>query len=148
MREKIYLKLDSEPKNVRELLKCLYNGKQPESAKPTFKDKDCNILQCKEDKIRSIYSIFNLVRTYFPKTSNKRILETLMTLHKNSNRMMHIYYCPTICKPVLMYPQINKEYISSLNRNWIDETWKKVLKSNGITIDRYISTVKKAWRQV
>lgn len=80
---------------------------------------------------RSINDLYILVKTYYPTTTLKEILNIVIKLELNFG------YCTTIRRKILYYHSSKTYYWSVL-----PESWKKLFSENGITEDIFDKTRK------
>ncbi len=106
---KIYLKLESKPESIKDLLDKLnsYDKVQIICGVETFEDEECTIQQCPAGKMRSFDDIFDIVNTYFPGTSEKEIVHELIISKKVRKDGMtlvpHLSTCSTMKRIRFMY---------------------------------------------
>lgn len=127
----IYLKLKEKPKTIKDLLIELFNyntGGQLKSVE-TYSDKECTQIECDENKYRSIDSIIEICKTYFPRKSIKDIItEILFTKIENKHGSIYYIYminCDEIKMPTMCYSKIYADYNPSLFDNNISKEYEK-----------------------
>lgn len=63
----------------------------------TYNNKECSLLQC-DKRRRSFDDLLNVVKTYYPKVSDKHIAKQIEKLTKpysiNNKARLHFLYCP------------------------------------------------------
>jgi hypothetical protein len=88
---KIYIK-GNRPKTIDELLKRVFIVANPNSSPnfhtscDTYANKECTIVQCTMNRMRSFDDIYDIVKTYFPIVTPKSVMHKLLSLNiKGSN---------------------------------------------------------------
>lgn len=78
----IYLKLERKPRTINSLLKKLFSVPEEDSitAERTYTDPECTNLECGPGRYRSLDAIVEIVRTYFPRATDKKIFTELFKL--------------------------------------------------------------------
>ncbi len=79
---KIHVKFE-KPETPREFLKQFFSyprGSSQMTNVATYKDKNCTVLQCEQDKWRSFDDVLRCVKTYFPEVDEKELVTILLTL--------------------------------------------------------------------
>ncbi|MFA9239460.1 MAG: hypothetical protein ACEQSQ_06165 [Candidatus Paceibacteria bacterium] len=92
----IYLKLKNKPKSVKELIKIGFT-KNSGLFVVTYADPECTIQECRAAN-RSFEDLLEISKTYFPRTTEKKLAKTLFKLNKEIN--LTASYCCTIDKIV------------------------------------------------
>jgi len=104
---KIYLKLNKKPKTIQELLLELfaYGNNDKRTNVNTYNNKDCTSLQCNENKFRSFDEVYDIICTYFPRTTLKEAIHELISLDFGLENPLYIKMinCSTINRIVLYY---------------------------------------------
>lgn len=94
---KLYVKF-KKPRNILDFIKLFYSinrNKETLNAQPTYLDKECNNLHCNL-YYRSFDDIFTLVKTYYPSTTEKILMNILLKYrvnHGNRILIMHFGIC-------------------------------------------------------
>lgn len=82
----LYVKF-KKPRTVKEFLNKFYQENPYNSyilmASETYSDKECTKLQCVENKLRSYDDLFELIKTYYPSYTRKKL--TLLLIKSNFN---------------------------------------------------------------
>lgn len=105
----IYLKLKQEPKTIEELLTELFSHKSNSGdikSVETYKDKEYTIIDCDEDKYRSVDDLVEIVQTYFPDATPKEIFRTLIELkiyYDDDTYRLCMLNCDKINRPTMSF---------------------------------------------
>ena len=91
--EKIYFK-DPDTENLNKLLLSLYNSNG--YSVPTYHDEQMSQIQCTAHR-RSFEDLLAIANTYFPKTTEKELLKSLIEIE------MKFYFCNAIKKIVFHF---------------------------------------------
>jgi len=81
---KIYVKTQEKFKNHKELIKFLFKIYTTNGFPETYSNKECTVLQCEANKMRSFDNIYYIVKTYFPIISHKTVFKTLLLCRRKS----------------------------------------------------------------
>ena len=114
----IYVNFE-RPRTVKEFLNTFYQEDVYDSyklvASETYKDKECTILQCNRNRIRSYDDLYELVKTYYPSYTRKKL--TLLLIKSNfNNKIIGGYFgsCRDMNKiryiPIIKYGVYNPEF--------------------------------------
>lgn len=125
----IYLKLKSKPKRLNTLLRKLFNDCSHGffGTVETFKDEDCTELQCRAGKFRSFDDVFEVAKTYFPQTTEKKVVETLFKLkftYEGNRVKIFIANCHDIKKPTLAFSGQGMAYGKSSDNTMYKSKYK------------------------
>ncbi len=93
--KKIYVNFEI-PAIIREFLLKFFSHGIFRGAVETFNDKECTIQQCRANKYRSFDDMFDVIKTYFPNTTEKEFLNELITLSITTGHKA----------PQILYPQL------------------------------------------
>lgn len=131
----IYIKLNKQPNSIKELLKELFSyieGQQLKSTM-TYKDSNCKIIECYENKYRSIDAVVEVCQTYFSNLKDEEIIKKILfTVIERSGKQFNPYLIqcneiqmPTLCfisvntkRPPLINTEINRIYPYSKYKSW------------------------------
>jgi len=72
----------------------------------SFKDELCTIKQCQADKYRSIDEILEIVNTYYPSITFKKLAKVLYSLNivkNNKNYYFYSLYCSKVDKTTTLF---------------------------------------------
>lgn len=105
----IYIKNGEKCSDRDQILRILYRGDQLRSNVQTYSDSKCTVLQCSENKRRSVRNIHQLFLTYFPETTMKNTIESILSyVNMAGAGGKHPYrsyltflYCPNIHRIVV-----------------------------------------------
>jgi len=89
--KKIYFKDAENTKTITELLQAGYSTGYFQT---TYKNKECTISQCHQSARRSFEDLLSITRTYFPRTSEIRLMQALIYID------IPFYFCGYIKKIV------------------------------------------------
>jgi hypothetical protein len=98
------------PRSVKEFITLLYsyhNGSYLTSVE-TYSNKECTVIQCKKGKYRSIDEILEILQTYYPSLSIKKLIKSLydtkiMRNEDNKEYTFHSIYCSQIVKTTTLF---------------------------------------------
>ncbi|HEX8586104.1 MAG TPA: hypothetical protein VF680_17060 [Allosphingosinicella sp.] len=140
--QKIYLKLDKRPWNVKEVIEALYDkdrGYGQLNAVTTYSDKECTIKQCIRNR-RSPDDIYYLCKTYFPNVTMKKVMHEILCFDRKDKEgkpfNMQLYNCITMQRlrviPMRMDDMQNYVNIVNYTNYQSPWTWKELLDMVGI----------------
>jgi hypothetical protein len=81
----------------------------------SFKDELCTIKQCKANKYRSIDEILEIVNTYYPSITIKRlakVLHNLIIKKNNYTYYFHSLYCSKVEKTTTLFTKFKCDFTS------------------------------------
>lgn len=135
----IYAKLE-KPRTLRQLLEQFFtinNGSYVCNV-ATYKDKECTTLQCYQGKYRSFDDVLTFAKTYFPSTTPKKLLSTLLTLKIKDKYdrpcELYMFSCHTIRRINLFYAFAVYQYGTVIIQLKYESkySWKQLLDMVGI----------------
>lgn len=148
---KIYVKTKEKFKNHKELIKFLFKDYVLIGFPKTYSDKECKVLQCMNDKMRSFDDIYHIAKTYFPTISHKTVFKTLLLCRRKIED--YLYYptlgcCSTMRKIRFTFSYIRKDnFITSLLSSILTTpsydslwSWKELASSIGLTNKESLDT--------
>lgn len=100
----IYLNPNIKFKNTNDLIKLFCVQNRPE----TFFDKECKIIQCVENKSRSISDLFLIVNTYFPSITFANFINKVNDICVSNEYTVYPTFCYSINKVTLYYDKVAK----------------------------------------
>jgi hypothetical protein len=97
-------------RSVKEFITLLYsyhNGSYLTSVE-TYSDKECTVVQCKKGKYRSIDEILEILQTYYPSLSIKKLIKSLYNTkiikdEDNKEYTFHSLHCFQIVKTTTLF---------------------------------------------
>lgn len=99
-----------QKKNIKEFLIEFFKSEKKASfliGVTTYKNPECTIQQCNDNRYRSFDEILELVNTYYKNVSAKKLINILndlkLTDSKNILKKFYIFYCDDIHKSVILY---------------------------------------------
>ncbi len=124
---KIYVKNIKKQPTIREFLILLFTGEgiiTTNSKFPTtYSDKECTQIQCTANRMRSFDDLLDLVETYYPSITPKRLIDLILTLsfektHEGIKRILkpQFSYCGGMRKIRILY--MNDTYGNSHMSNF------------------------------
>ena len=169
----IYIKLDKKPSTIKELITKLFSVKpvyqeviksvtsyEVIKSVTSYFDKECTIIQCNSNKLRSVDEVLEITKTYFPEMEDKEILLELLTTTIIFNNELYYLYgsnCSTINKSVVgfynNFQYINKHAFNNIRVGSIyvfncKYTWEKVCEVIGLTHEKACSLIKSNYMEV
>lgn len=110
----IYVKFE-KPETLKEFLTLLFSHSKDGYLRSvtTYHDKECTTIQCKAGKNRSIDDILEIVNTYYPSITIKRLCQVLFNLkikHNNTEYLLYGLRCFSINKSVLLFTKFTCNY--------------------------------------
>lgn len=103
----------------------------------TYKDIDCNNLQCTSGSQRSFSDLYRLMKTYYPRITHKQLIKIINKICTRNTRF-NLIYCPEVMKLVLYVGRWSSYggNRSLFNRTYYD--YDEQLKNNKIKkIDKF-----------
>lgn len=109
--KKIYVKFGKQ-EHIRFFLVKLfgYDNRGQYKSVETYSDPECTIVQCPQNKYRSIEDIHNIVNTYYPGTTFKKLFHYLIMVNKNNSRAFFIR-CSDINKTTFCYTRCDTNFV-------------------------------------
>lgn len=152
----IYIKF-KRPRTVKEFLNMFYQKDRYDShklvASETYKDKECTILQCDKNRIRSYDDLYELVKTYYPSYNRKKLTLLLVKSDFNNNiiggyfgscaDMLKIRYIPIIRKG--SYSEVlmdNYFEICETSKYRSKYSWKELFSKVGINSQKDFNKIR------
>ncbi len=141
----IYLKLKSKPKRLNTLFRHLFNHCRHGffGSVETFRDEDCTILQCNSGRFRSFDDVYDIAKTYFPETTEKKVMKALLKLnlpYEGEKVKIYIANCHDIKKPTIAFSGRGGTYIrtsdSAMSKSIYK--WSELLALVGKTYDNFL----------
>lgn len=116
--DKIYVKLSDirSTSTRKDFIRRFIRGKFS-----TYNDEECNIIQCEENRFRSITELHQIVLSRFPNTSFEAILRIVRDLI-NEEHPVSMVWCTQVNKVVLKYLDSGtRRYLTDYSRkNYYD----------------------------
>jgi len=105
----IYVK-HGRKKSIKEFLIEFFKSEKRNSyliGVTTYRNPECTIQQCDDNRYRSFDDILELVNNYYKNVSAKKLINILNDLKpidsKNILKKFHIFYCDDIHKSIILY---------------------------------------------
>jgi len=91
------------PKTPQDFLLRLYSNVEYNKAHcvATYSDKDCKLIQCYENKLRSFDDLFEIFTTYYPELTEKDLIEILVNGNIKSTTGKQLYLHTSNCSTIM-----------------------------------------------
>jgi hypothetical protein len=148
----IYVKFAEEqkPRSINDFLIKFYTQRpsfEQVYAAFTYNDKECTLIQC--DKIRrSFDDLLELVKTYYPSTTEKILISKLLKLKIDGYHSIFLTNCSGMYRVRISYfttktNQRSFQSIIGVNQYNSKNSWKELLEMIGITTEeQYLEYIK------
>lgn len=118
----IYVNIERQ-RTLKEFLTLLYSNKNTNgylTCIKSFEDELCTIKQCDADKYRSIEEILEIINTYYPSITMKRLAKVLHSLIiEKDNRTYKFYslYCSKVNMTTTLFTTMNCNHTNTQKGN-------------------------------
>lgn len=135
----IYLKTKNNPSVLKDLLLELFSngGATKRTNVTTYSNKDCTTVQCSSGRLRSFDDVLKIAKTYFPRTTAKKLIKELLTLDFGLSEPLYLKMsnCTTIRRIVMWYDTDHFEANSIFDISKYDSeySWKELLEALDIS---------------
>ena len=134
----IYLQKNFKPKTIKEVIIKLYSKTSNNSSLikscTTYSDPNCTIIECDENKLRSIDAVIEIIKTYFPEASDEEIFKELFDTVIIINGIKHVIYpidCQDIKMPTISFSKHSTILFAGSVHPKSKYNWDDVIKSIG-----------------
>jgi hypothetical protein len=105
------------PKLISEFIKELYSkhvdnyGPRRAKTVETYTTSDCDQIQCKDNSFRSFTDVLEIVQTYYPKCTERKLFRILFKVkiffkeEKQSRMYFRMFFCPAMNKIRITYTE-------------------------------------------
>ncbi len=138
----IYVKF-KKPNTVKEFLYTFFTSDRVGYGTYTYHDEACTSIQCYNDKMRSFDDIYDMVKTYFPKATRRRVIHEILTLDYKflDDRFLvpFLSHCSTMQKIRITYqtlPYISISPPFNLDPYKSTHSWTELLSLIGVKNQR------------